>query len=422
MVSKFTDIQIERWRSLRDEAAADNNWVTHHQELDARRLVVQREMVDFLQRYLAGAIDTEDFRATFDRKTRTDWDCFGLRGLSGAMFLNKLVKHVPDSQILSTEVRAVLSLPQGIEQGRRQMAAFLNFLDSVIGTGAVERNQLQPARVPFFVSAWWHLQNIEEWPAFYISARTALERETLYIPTQDPMEDYFAFREAFLSLASALNLKSWELEHLCIWQEREPVDSGIVIPPITAEQAAPEAAEQTASSHAQIQWLLAKIGKKLGCHIWIASNDHNREWHGERLGDLSQRILPYLGMIDPQVQRIIGLIDVLWLRGTSQIAAAFEVEHTTSIYSGLLRMSDLAALSPNLNFPLYIVAPESRLDQVRRELSRPTFQTLELHKRCGFFSNEALIREASNIMQWANEPSAIERLASRVSDTSELDS
>ena len=38
----------------------------------------------------------------------------------------------------------------------------------------------------------------------------------------------------------------------------------------------------------------------------------------------------------------IELIDVLWLDGNA-IVAAFEIESTTSIYSGLLRMSDLLA-------------------------------------------------------------------------------
>jgi hypothetical protein len=79
-------------------------------------------------------------------------------------------------------------------------------------------------------------------------------------------------------------------------------------------------------------------------------------------------------------------------------------------------MADLAALSPNLNFPLYVVAPEERLSKVRRELSRPTFQALELHRRCGFFSGEALIDAAAGIVRWASGPAAIERLASRVDD------
>lgn len=79
-------------------------------------------------------------------------------------------------------------------------------------------------------------------------------------------------------------------------------------------------------------------------------------------------------------------------------------------------MSDLVALSPNINFPLYIVTPEIRLDKVRYELARPTFQFLELHKCCAFFSEEKLLQNAEHIMNWASNPSAIERLASKVGD------
>jgi hypothetical protein len=46
----------------------------------------------------------------------------------------------------------------------------------------------------------------------------------------------------------------------------------------------------------QVQWLLARVGRKFGCRIWIAANDHNERWNGERLGDLGLRALPSLGI------------------------------------------------------------------------------------------------------------------------------
>ncbi len=86
-------------------------------------------------------------------------------------------------------------------------------------------------------------------------------------------------------------------------------------------------------------------------------------------------------------QRTIELIDVLWLKGNS-IIAAFEVESTTSIYSGLLRMSDLLALQPNLNIKLYLVAGDERRNKVKQEILRPTFElnAKPLSKVCGFIS------------------------------------
>ena len=68
----------------------------------------------------------------------------------------------------------------------------------------------------------------------------------------------------------------------------------------------------------------------------------------------------------------IRLIDVLWLKGKS-IVSAFEIESTTSIYSGLLRMADLIAMQPNLNILFYMVATSERREKVFSEVNRPTF-------------------------------------------------
>ena len=76
-----------------------------------------------------------------------------------------------------------------------------------------------------------------------------------------------------------------------------------------------------------------------------------------------------------ETEGLIRGIDCLWLRGNS-ILAAFEIEHTTSIYSGLLRLSDLVALQPNISIDLFIVAPDSRRTQVVKQVNRPTFKRL----------------------------------------------
>jgi hypothetical protein len=421
----LTDMQIERWRQLWQEANADSAWVAHNKELDGKRTKIRGEVADLLGRYLSGQVGTEELRATFDRRTRTDWEGFGFKGMSGAMFLNKLVKYLGDGPNLAGALRSVLRLPKDEGEGRTQMRSFLDFLDGEIKAGHVEKGQVQPARAPFFISCWWHIQDTEHWPIFYLSDRKVLELEGLFAPTQDPVHDYFAFRRCYLALSSALSIKSWDLEHLCYWQDaRNTKDSTseTATSKGTTEAATeepddeePEESQEGGITHAQVQWLLAKIGQRLGCKIWIAANDQNEEWKGERIGDLSIKNLPSLGL-DAISQAIIRLIDVLWLKGANQVAAAFEIEHTTSIYSGLLRMSDLTASSPNLNFPLYIVAPEARLPKVQKELSRPTFQALELHRRCGFFSDEKLVKEADAIMRWANDPAVMEKLASKVPD------
>jgi type II restriction enzyme len=72
----------------------------------------------------------------------------------------------------------------------------------------------------------------------------------------------------------------------------------------------------------------------------------------------------------------IRLIDVLWLeRSQANVAAAFEVEHSTSIYSGIVRMLDLALSGGDLHASagLFLVAPDAREAEVRAQLRRPAF-------------------------------------------------
>src|SRR5207253_5182495 len=95
---------------------------------------------------------------------------------------------------------------------------------------------------------------------------------------------------------------------------------------------------------------------------------------------------------DTTTLRTIQEIDVLWLRGRA-IVRAFEVEHTTSIYSGLLRMADLLALQPNMDIKLHIVAPAERRQKVFQEIQRPVFSLLEkgpLAESCSYLSYESV--------------------------------
>ena len=141
----------------------------------------------------------------------------------------------------------------------------------------------------------------------------------------------------------------------------------------------------------KIQALLANIGAQMGLKIWIPRNDRtavSTEWKAEHRPLLEILPLNY----DETTIRTIEQIDVLWLRGRA-IVRAFEVEHTTSIYSGILRMADLLALQPNMNIKLHIVAPYARREKVFQEIQRPVFSLLEegpLSERCTFLSYDSV--------------------------------
>ena len=161
----------------------------------------------------------------------------------------------------------------------------------------------------------------------------------------------------------------------------------------------PTPAEEAATTrHTEIQYHLLKLGADMGLDVWVARNDRSRVWNGQTLGQLPRMVQELPTQFNEATQRTIELIDVLWLKGNS-IAAAFEVECTTSIYSGLLRMSDLLALQPNLDIKLYLLAPDERRDKVEQEIQRPTFQlrSKPLPEVCGFLAFSRFMRKVEGI-------------------------
>jgi hypothetical protein len=89
--------------------------------------------------------------------------------------------------------------------------------------------------------------------------------------------------------------------------------------------------------HTEIQATLLELGAEMCLDVWVASNDRSKVFNGKKLGEFPRIIVELPTQFNDATTRTIELIDVLWLKGNS-IVAAFEVESTTSIYSGLLRM------------------------------------------------------------------------------------
>jgi hypothetical protein len=68
-------------------------------------------------------------------------------------------------------------------------------------------------------------------------------------------------------------------------------------------------------------------------------------------------------------------------------------------------MSDLVAMQPNINIPLYLVAPDERRNRVMEEVNRPTFNRLSppLSDICRFiaFSDlKAKINEVQSVLRY----------------------
>lgn len=150
-------------------------------------------------------------------------------------------------------------------------------------------------------------------------------------------------------------------------EEEAPEEAPEVVPEDGPEEAS---AEPEAVSHEEIEWLLLKLGSEMDFDVWLAKNDRSKIFKDQVLGQMPRVIDKLPAHFDSMSNKTVELIDVLWLDG-SAFVAAFEVEHTTSIYSGLLRMADLVSLQPGITIRLNIVAPDARREKVLEEISRP---------------------------------------------------
>lgn len=178
---------------------------------------------------------------------------------------------------------------------------------------------------------------------------------------------------------------------------------------LTRAEARSEADE---AGHSEVQSWLRDLGQALGYRVWIAANDRGRLYNGRPLGEGCLDALPAVIATAPGAE-MVRLIDVLWLRADAdRVAAAFEVEHSTSIYSGIVRMLDLALghADPHAEGGLFLVAPDKREAEVRAQLARPAFARVS-DLKIGWLPYGELSRHRESIARFGEGLKAIRAIA-----------
>ncbi|MFC1475849.1 hypothetical protein ACFLQW_02465 [Candidatus Zixiibacteriota bacterium] len=145
--------------------------------------------------------------------------------------------------------------------------------------------------------------------------------------------------------------------------------------------------------HSQIQTLIGAIGILKGYDVWIPLIDRNKlDWSLSKEYTCCHDVPSRYEKIDA----VLKEVDVIWIqRGSSILRAIFEVEHSTPIYSGLLRFNDLHLVEPNLKLKYSIVANYMRRSLFLRQINRPTFKMSGLGDVCSFM-------EYRDVYSWFN--------------------
>lgn len=144
--------------------------------------------------------------------------------------------------------------------------------------------------------------------------------------------------------------------------------------------------EKEESLHTEMQYHLLKIGHALGYDVFSASNDKSKSYNGNNFSFLCCNQFPEL-KTEKETLSTIKLIDVLWFqKGTSNVLCAFEVEKSTSIYSGILRLTDLSYTVSDGDETFYLVVPDAREKDVMAQLARPSIKKINIPLRYILFS------------------------------------
>jgi type II restriction enzyme len=126
--------------------------------------------------------------------------------------------------------------------------------------------------------------------------------------------------------------------------------------------------------HTEMQYHLLKVGCALGYDVIAASNDRSKSHCGNSFSFMCLQNFPDI-QLEKETLNTIKLIDVLWFqKGTNNVIAAFEVEKSTSIYSGILRLADLSFSIADGDEIFYLIIPDKREKDVVIQLSRPAIK------------------------------------------------
>lgn len=170
--------------------------------------------------------------------------------------------------------------------------------------------------------------------------------------------------------------------------------------------------EKEDNVHTRMQYHLLKVGAALGYDVISASNDRGRCHEGKNFSFISLSVFPSID-VTKDIFNTINLIDVIWFeKGTNKIICAFEVEKSTSIYSGILRLCDLSCSFTDKDLGLYLIAPDLREKEVLMQLNRPSiksnnisvsyilFSDLEQHcdALCKFGDNKHVLHKISKTL------------------------
>lgn len=251
-------------------------------------------------------------------------------------------------------------------------------------------SKLHPGGRTFFGLRVVDLRNLEGHNA-YICFLLDDGSAPLFVPYADFEEVFHSARPAADGQYKVrLFTEPHTLELYVARQGRFNVEGYVGVDALERSMDASRLREGRALSHSQVQTLLAGIGHLKGYEVSVPEGDAGKiEWSLTTRFVLRTELPPAF----EQIRRILSEVDVVWFAaGRNVVEALYEIEHSTPVYSGLLRFNDVLLTDPKIT-RFSIVSNDARRDLFSRQLFRPTFRKSGLAELCSFL-------EYGNVLDW----------------------
>ena len=125
-------------------------------------------------------------------------------------------------------------------------------------------------------------------------------------------------------------------------------------------------------SHYFFQGLVVEIGNLKGFQTFVPSQDKNKPFAKQKLGDVTT-ISKLYDFTYGEVLRKAQTIDVTWFNSRRYPNSFFEIEHSTDIYNSLLKFVEFQ----DFRISFYIVADSLRRAEFENKISQSAFTPIK---------------------------------------------
>jgi len=141
--------------------------------------------------------------------------------------------------------------------------------------------------------------------------------------------------------------------------------------------------------HERVIGVVSSFGKEFNFNNWIGEQEIRRTPELKKYKDIEKLKIP--GLDDVVIGRLKN-IDVIWLQRKTIPVALIEVEHTTDVRQGLVRMANVFEELPHLDVKAFVILPDKRQDRLNKVLKEPSIRAL-LKKKIIYYATYSMIAE-----------------------------